>query len=370
MKIRCVLLCLASGLALRGAELSLSSVSVVPGGTATVEVRYAAQGAKIAAVQFDLRYDETSFTISAGAGPAATASGKAVGASNAGAGILRVLAAGFDQTAIRDGVVAVLRVSARAGGRGTYPLRLSGVAAADSGGNPAGVSSIDGTVTVTDTGTTSAAGVLEHVVAGGSWQTAFTLLNTSANPARARLVFRGNNGQPIQLALSPAADCTLAPGAMCEIDTAESEAGATLEGWAELQGPDGVVAFAVMRRSLGGGEQSIAMLPFGQGGGLPLVVPFDNTNGFLTGIALANGAPDTPAELTLALRDESGVSISEEPLTLPAGGHTSFVAGDKYPALRGLRGSIEVRGPADTIRVLGLRFAPDGSFTPFPVVAE
>ena len=155
------------------------------------------------------------------------------------------------------------------------------------------------------------------------------------------------------------------------VETEAPDALETLVGWAELESPQSVIGYAVLRWKLGPARDTEAMLPFEQRKGSSFILPFDNSSGFLTGIAIANQSPDSPTEVTLLLRDEAGATISTEALPLPARGHTSFVASERYPVLSGRRGTIEVQSnTADGVTALGLRFSPFGSFTSVPVILK
>jgi hypothetical protein len=381
MRMLCVAVWLAGCIALPGAELSLSRLNVNPGGTAAVELRYASQGSQVSALQVDLHFDAANLTVSATAGSAATASGKALGSAELVPGTMRILLMGFTPSVLQDGVVAVLLVSASSTAHGSYSLQLSNALAADSAGGPLGLATIDGVVSVESGAVLPAAGAFGQIVSGGPWKTTFTLINTSSAPATARLNFWDDAGQPLVLPLSlpggvPASsaasfECSLGPGAMCVIETVAPDATDLLVGWAELQSADGVTGFAVLRDRLAPDRDSEAMLMFDPREGPDFVLPYDDSEAFETGVAIANRSAGSPADLMLILRDESGATILEDPVTLPARGHISFVAGARYPVLSGLRGTIEVQSRSGSaISVLGLRFNPTGSFTSVPVVAK
>jgi hypothetical protein len=113
------------------------------------------------------------------------------------------------------------------------------------------------------------------------------------------------------------------------------------------------------------------MLVLEQRRGQAYLLPYDDAGGFRTGIAIANQSPNSPADLTLLLRDEAGSTISTESLALPPRGHASFVASERFPVLLGRRGTIEVRNATgEPFSVLGLRFNPSGSFTSVPVISK
>jgi len=202
-------------------------------------------------------------------------------------------------------------------------------------------------------------------------------------PAAGKLNFWGSDGQPLLLPLaSPGAggpppatassiEFSLNPGAMFIVESEAPDALDTQTGWVELQGPKEVLGFAVLSVKLAPDKDAEAMLAFEQRQGSAFLLPYDNSNGFQTGIAVTNQSPDSPADLTLILRDEAGSTLSTEFLSLPARGHVSFPTGGKYTVISDRKGTIEVRSysAGSRINVLGLRFSPFGSFTSAPTIA-
>lgn len=383
MRIPYMAVWLAGCFALNGAEISIPRVTLNPGGTALAEIRYAAQTSQVAALQFDLLYDAANLSISSVAGPAATAAGKVLGSADVAPGRKRFLLLGFNQTALADGVIVSLVVSCSPGVSGLQELRLTDGLAADPNGNPIGLATIDGIVSATSAAQTLGAAVLGQVASGASWKTTLALVSVSPAPTTARLNFWGNDGQPLVLPLAvpglgggplnPASslDCTLDPGAMFVVETEAPDVTEPLVGWVELESSENVVGFAVFRSRIGPDRDAEAMLVLEQRKAPVFVLPYDNSGGVRTGIAIANQSPDSLANLTLLLRDEAGSTISTESMSLPSRGHTSFVAIERFPVLMDRRGTIEVRNDSGgAISVLGLRFNPSGSFTSVPVIAK
>ena len=101
------------------------------------------------------------------------------------------------------------------------------------------------------------------------------------------------------------------------------------------------------------------------------VVPFDNTNGSATGVALANVSAQA-LNTALTIRDDTGAVILTDTLALPAMGHASFNLIDRYASMTAQRrGTLEFRTPsAGQISVLGLRFNATGAFSTIPAFAE
>jgi hypothetical protein len=97
-------------------------------------------------------------------------------------------------------------------------------------------------------------------------------------------------------------------------------------------------------------------------------IPFDNTGGLATGIAVANVGSQA-ATVAVVVKDEAGISLATGNLSLAAQGHASFVIGDRYAAAAGKRGVIEFTAPAGGfISPIGIRAAASGAFTTIPPI--
>ena len=165
-------------------------------------------------------------------------------------------------------------------------------------------------------------GSLAQVVAQGSWTTIFTLVNTGGQAASARLNFFDNNGNPLQLALSfpqtpgegpllaSTLDRALNPGALLVIQTAGSDSVQTLVGWAQLLTGANISGFTVLRQIIGTTFED-AEVPIETRNASAYVVPFDDTIGFDTGIALANTSAQ-PGTIMVTVRDDTGAALARE----------------------------------------------------------
>jgi hypothetical protein len=383
MRILCITGLLASCFAVNAAELRIPNIALGPGQEAVAEIRYAAQGSRVAALQLDLNYDAASLRISAVAGPAATARGKVIASADVAPGRKRILLYGFNQSVLADGVVVSLSVSAPSGVPGSYDLRLTDAIAVNEKGSVVPLATIDSSLTLLESGVAQRAATFGQVVSGGPWKTTLTLVNVSRAPAAGKLNFWGSDGQPLLLplafpgvggpppALASSIGFSLDPGATLVVESEALDALDTQIGWVELQDAKEVLGFAVLRLKLAPDRNAEAMLAFDQRQGSAFLVPYDNSDGFQTGIAVTNQSPDSPADLTLVLRDEAGSTLSTEFLSLPARGHVSMATGDTYKSISGRRGTIEVRSSSSgsRINVLGLRFSPFGSFTSIPTIS-
>jgi hypothetical protein len=219
-------------------------------------------------------------------------------------------------------------------------------------------------------------GSMAQVVSGSGWKTSVTLVNTGTAPAQIRLEFFDNSGAAMQLPLtSPQVssagpllastlDRTINGGATLILETEQTGSSPSQEGWAQLTSNGSVSGFAVFR-----------YIPTGQEAAVPLeirnassyVLPFDNTGGVGTGVAVANVSTNA-ASIPVVIRDDTGASIGNGTISLPAQGHVSFMLTDRYVVTANQRGTVEFATPSGgQIAVLGLRAAPTGVGSAFSV---
>jgi len=226
-------------------------------------------------------------------------------------------------------------------------------------------------------------GIIPHLAAGGPWQTEITVVNTTSSPATVYVLFRGNDGSPLNL---PIAGLGATPGVQFNLDangsgTIQTNApgGNTLSGWASVYSDSaypGINAMEVFQSQASGRpnfEASVPLVPYSQ---TDFVLPFDETSGYVTGIALANGAGTDPSagpvgtsQVFITIRDETGNVLLLTGLVLQPMNHVAFLLADQYPVVAGKRGTVEFQlnngttGVNGTLEALGLRFNPTGPFT-------
>lgn len=221
-------------------------------------------------------------------------------------------------------------------------------------------------------------GVLPHIASGGGWKTTLYLVNQDSQPQALRLTFRGDDGQPLNLPLKVTAgaesrtlttanlDAMLAPNSTVQV---ESDAG-TAEGinaWVECLGSPMINGYGVFRYAPADGMQSEATVPLETSFKPSFLLPYENTNGFTTGIGLADLSEDTAVTITATLYDENGAQLAQRPLAVPNGGHVSFSLTDKFPEAASHRGFVLFQGSdAGLITGLGVRVNPLNSFTSAP----
>ena len=235
------------------------------------------------------------------------------------------------------------------------------------------------------------AGSMPHTASAENWTTTFTLVADGSSSATARLSLFGDaidpsgNG-PLTLPLTfpqligasaplPAAsfDRTLAANASLIVDTAGPQVAPVLVGSAQLAATGAVGGFAIFHQIV---TEQEAVVPMETRDASSYVLAFDNTNGVVLGVAVANVSAQT-ANIPVIIRDDTGAVIGPPGASISLGGngHTSFVLSDPvlgFPVTADKRGTIEFDTPAGgRISVLGLRFTPpNNALTTIPALAN
>jgi len=218
---------------------------------------------------------------------------------------------------------------------------------------------------------------MAQLASGGGWQTTFTLVNMGTSSAQAQLSFFDNSGNALSLPLTfvqtgvttttSTLSQTIAADATLVILTQGNNAGPSVVGSAQLSSTGNVGGFAIFRYNP---TEQEAVVPLETRNASAYVLAFDNTNGLVTGLALANVA-NQAVGVPVVLRDDTGVSLGTATVNLEAHGHTSFVLTSSYASVAGKRGTVEFDAPAGgQISVLGLRATPTGAVTTIPVFAK
>jgi len=214
---------------------------------------------------------------------------------------------------------------------------------------------------------------IPQVVDGGGWQSTIVLTNSSASAASATLIFHsetsGGNTQPWSpplLEVSSTTGLVMTSGSSLYLHT-NGTASALTVGWAELNADAGVMAYVVFTNSrpAGGVQYDEGTAP-AVAASNRVLVPYDDSNGFVTAIAVVN--PTAAAQtISVGFRTVDGlVAVSPLP-SVPAMGHTAFVLSQTFPVIKGHRGLAEFYSSTGNISMIGLRFNPTQSFTAAPV---
>jgi M6 family metalloprotease-like protein len=220
-------------------------------------------------------------------------------------------------------------------------------------------------------------GSLTHVVFNGGFTNSFTLVNTSSSTATFTLNFFDGAGNPtlVPLSISQTGETVTtssltrsipANGSLL-IETIGQADISPVEGSAQLISSSNVGGFAIFNRLSSGQEASV---PLEDRTVASYVLPFDNTTGLFTGIALAETAHQT-STIPVTIRNDNGALLLSTSLTLPANGHLAFMLPDQFPVATGIRGTIEFVTPSGgRFSAIGLRATSDGNLTTIPVIAK
>jgi hypothetical protein len=212
---------------------------------------------------------------------------------------------------------------------------------------------------------------LSQLVDGGGWNTTFVLANMDTVPVAITLRFWKEDGSQMRLlfegVIGGASDtlaATIGVGGTLTLITQGVDAVAT-QGWAELTSPGKIGGLAVFRQRVPGRPDQEAAVPITTSVSR-FVLPFDNTQGFVTSMALINTNGTRVVSVSVVIRDETGTQIATDALVLDPRRHASFTLPDRFPVVANRRGVAEFSSTTADLSGLGLRFDPGGAFTSFP----
>jgi len=226
--------------------------------------------------------------------------------------------------------------------------------------------------------------VFPHLAVGPEWETSFVIVNMSLTSTQFNLGFFDTTGAPMTVSFTVGKEAVAAKDSfLTRTLAAEGSAIITVyndgqplrTGFALLEPPTDVTNFrlggyAVFKQRVAGRPDFEAVVPLCDYDDWAVYLPFDNSSGLDTGMALVNPSKDQTATVDLFFIDEAGVQISKQALTLKPGEQTAFSLTAKYPGLAGKRGTIYAESSIDYLSVLGLRFnlGGGGAFTSLPAM--
>ena len=241
---------------------------------------------------------------------------------------------------------------------------------------------IGGGVELSVTGSVSAeqsvrSGVLSHIAAGGAWTTVITLVNTSSAAAPVTVAFHNDDGSALtmpvtttnqgatQTATTSSVNATINPHAPLLISMGDQVA-STVVGWADVTSAGPLGGFAIFRQTPLTGSPAEGTVSVQSQYPTAVTLPYDNTAGFVMGVALANLSTSL-ATVAVTMWDDSGNQLGTQNLTIAGSGHTSFVLPTEFPLTAGKLGTVKFQSGGG-LAGLGLRFSPFGTFTSVPTM--
>ena len=216
---------------------------------------------------------------------------------------------------------------------------------------------------------------IPQVADGGGFRTSISVVNNDSAPARVSLRFYKSDPatrattpwSPPMEGNAPVDNIEIPVGSSWTVQTAGVSTTIS-SGWAEVVSEKRVSGLAVFRQVQPDGRVQEAAVPINSGLMQRNLLPFDNTNGFVTSIAIANLSSSEVGRVRVAFRDPTGRLIGIDRLKdIPARGHTAFELFREFPYLKDRSGTADFWVLGGRISSLGLRFSPTGAFTSFEV---
>jgi hypothetical protein len=227
------------------------------------------------------------------------------------------------------------------------------------------------------TPTLTRSGVLSQIAAGGGWTTVMTLVNTSSAAVPVTVALHGDDGSALTLPVTTtqqgvsqrtttsSVNATIKPNATLLISVGDQVA-STVTGWADVLSTRSLGGYAIFRSTPQTGSPSEGTVPLQSQFPSTISLPYDNTAGFVMGVALANLSTSF-ASVAVTMWDESGNQLGNQNLNMSGSGHTAFVLPNQFPLTAGKRGIVKFQATGG-ITGLGLRFSPFGTFTSVPTM--
>jgi BACON domain-containing protein len=210
-------------------------------------------------------------------------------------------------------------------------------------------------------------GAISQIADGGPWQTTMILVNTGATPAPFSLQFAQPDGTPWSLPVAGTSGATeysdVIPVGGSRILQTNGTAGAVTRGWAQLVTSGSIAGTTILRQQLAADRDSEGSAPLNPPGLRNFVLPFDNTKGFATAMALTNLDPSQLTNVLVVLRDTNGQLLGKETLQLGPLTWSAFTLPSQFQETGNMQGVAEFTSLNVDLSVLGLRLSPSGSFT-------
>jgi hypothetical protein len=219
------------------------------------------------------------------------------------------------------------------------------------------------------------AGSFAQVASGGGWATTITLINMSGGRVGATIKFYDDNGRLMSLPLGypqsglsvvgSSEAVTIPPNGSVVIETS-SDSPRALVGWADVESRGAITGYAVFSYNPPGLPASEGTVSLDTAGLQSMVIPYDNVDGFQTGLALVNQSTSL-AGFTCTLFDDGGAQLATFTGGLPGLGHGALFVKELFPLSSNRRGIIRIQTTSPFTGVV-LRFNPTGTFTSVPII--
>ncbi|MCW5964291.1 MAG: hypothetical protein KIT83_09645, partial [Bryobacterales bacterium] len=214
--------------------------------------------------------------------------------------------------------------------------------------------------------------VIPHITKGGNWTSKFVLFNVGTASKPYKMVFYNSSGQPTSIPLKDRGSVAevfgfLQPGASVWFETQQDSSPTETQYWSRLtEGTGAIQGYVIFSWSVPGNTPMEVTVPLTNDFMLyPAYVPFNNTGGYKTALALTNTYNQfsfgSAQKVTIEAIDTNGNMFFSTELSVDAGHKTAFLLPDRYPALQNQRGTLRIKR-ADAIGVyvsfIALQFHP------------
>ena len=218
-------------------------------------------------------------------------------------------------------------------------------------------------------------GSFAQFVAGGGWRTTITLTNVSANSVSTQINFYRNDGTPVTLslafpqsgsnAMASTLPVTVGPNSSVVIQP-DSSASSVSEGWADVLATGPLSGYSTLALNVAGLPELSATVPLDSRLLSSMMLPFDNTRGNQTAVAVSNQSSTTQTA-TLIVLDQNGLQLDTVQISLAPFGHSSFFLSSKVAKAANQLGILQIQSGAG-VSGIGLRFGPTGSFASLLII--
>jgi len=217
--------------------------------------------------------------------------------------------------------------------------------------------------------------IIPQIVDGGDWLTTIVLTNTSASQTVASLNFLQETGGGnvsswplsfVEMVSAQTQEVAIPAGRTVFLHTLGTAAATTI-GWAQLLEMDAsspVAAYAIYTQRVPGRSDQDGTAP-AAAAATRILVPFDNTGGAVTSMAICNCGPTSTTSISVGIRT-AAATTQVTAIALPPNGHTSFTFPTQFPATAEQSGLAEFYATSGSFSIIALKFN-SGAFTTVPV---
>ena len=204
---------------------------------------------------------------------------------------------------------------------------------------------------------------IPQIADGGVWSTTLVITNTTSSVASVSMTFYQESGKsdnstqpwtPAFVEGTNTQNISLAGGATMFLHTPGTNT-SVIQGWGQAVVSDGVQIYALFTTKAAGQGTAPATVS-----GTDILVPFDNTFGNVTAIAVAN--PTANAETITMVSQIGNGTVSQSSIPLAAYGHAAFLLPSMLAGTAGAHGLVEFTNGGG-FSVIGLQSNPTNFIT-------